>query len=130
MKKLIALITLLIATTTWAVTVITYNVPDIYGAKLLAALTAQSDSDVRIQIRGHKGAGAGNTGQYKCDVAFYVPPRDPNLSNGDFVKGRMALLADAMRAGHDQKLKDKADKAYLAAMPVIDVNAPDSNEMN
>jgi hypothetical protein len=130
MKKLAMLITLAIATTAWAVTVITYNVPDVYGLKLLDALLAQSDADVRIQIRGHEGAPEPANNQYRADVAFYVPPRDPNLTNAEFVKRRIARFADALQLAHKRKLDKEIRDVYLAAAPVIDANAPDPNEMN
>jgi hypothetical protein len=130
MRKLAILITLLIANTAPAPTVITYNIPDVYGLKLLEALEAQSDSNVVIRITKVDKSGGEPRVTYFADISFDLPERDPALSNGDFVKRRMARFADALRLAHEKKLLQDIRKTYLAGTPSVNVNDPDPNEMN
>ena len=130
MKKCIFLTILLTATVAYGVTVITYNVPDSFGAKLLAACIAQSDAHVTITIRGSQGASDPNQEDYSAKIDFRTPPHDPNVPNAIFVKRRIALFASAIQAAHQRKLKNDTRNDYIEAAPIVDVNEPDPNEMN
>lgn len=114
----------------FGVTTITYNIPDVYGADLLAALIAQSDAHVRIEITGSQGAGNPDVEDYRAILDFRTPVYDPNVANAMFVKRRIALFADALRIAHQRKLKNDIRETYLEAAPGVDVNEPDPNEMN
>jgi hypothetical protein len=128
MKKLI-IITLVIAmaSVALAVTTITYNIPDDYGTKLLAALIAQSGAEVEIEIRRHA---SDPEDEYNARVRFDTPAHDPNVPNATFVKRRIALFAAALRVAHENKLRDDSLRTYHNNAPVIDVNTPDPNSMN
>ena len=130
MKKCIFLMVLLIAATAYSVTVITYNVPDSFGAKLLAACIVQSDAHVTITIRGSQGASDPNQEDYSAQIDFRTPPYDPNIPNAAFVKRRVALFASALQKAHTRKLQEDIQRGYYENAPIIDVNEPDPNEMN
>ena len=130
MKKLIAIVILCIAGIALGVTTITYNIPDVFGAKLLTALKAQADAHIRIGIRGSQNSIDPNEEDYSTFIDFRTPPHDPNVTNVVFVKKTIALYASALEKAHEKWLKIEARKLYDAGSPSIDVNEPDPNEMN
>lgn len=126
MKKLIAVLVLVICTTVYAVTTITYNVPDDYGKELLAALIAQSDCHVSIEIRGHN---PDPEQEYNARIDFRTPAYVEGENPALFVKRRIALFATALKCAHEQKLKDDILRDYYQNAPVVDVNTPDPNDL-
>jgi hypothetical protein len=126
MKKLIAVLIIASCTVVYAVTTITYNIPDNYGKELLAALIAQSDARVSIEIRSHT---PNPEDDYDCRIDFRTPAYDPNVAPAVFVKRRMALFADALTVAHKKKLKEDIRNEYYQNAPLVDVNEPDPNNM-
>jgi hypothetical protein len=127
MKKLIAVIIIGTCSVVYAVTTITYNIPDDYGKELLAALIAQSDAHVSIEIRSHA---PNPEDEYDCRIDFRTPAYDPNVAPDVFVKRRIALFADALKVAHKKKLKEDIRDEYYKNAPLVDVNEPDPNNMN
>ncbi len=128
-KAMLITIVLLWAVSLYAVTTITYNIPDDEGVKFLAAYIAQSNAHVNISIRGSQNAADPNVPDYSATIDFRTPVYDANVPNAAFVKRRTALFASALNQDHKAKLAQETKKAYLDLAPVVDVNEPDPNDM-
>jgi hypothetical protein len=127
MKKYILITVLLMASTAFATVVVTFNVSDSYAQKMLTAFAAQDDSNIQIEIIGSQGASGGQ--DYRANLSFRTPARDPNDSDLVYGKKRIGLLIDAFVKAHERKLKVDAWKAYNAAAPSVKVGQPDPNEV-
>lgn len=127
MKKVLAAL-LILSGVAYGATVITYNIPDAYGLKLLEAVTAQDDAYVRIEIRGHRNTASGD--DYYAVVDFRTPPNDPNDSAAVKVKRRVALFASALVKAHEWKAKKDAYLEYQESAPSTQVDAPDPNDLS
>ena len=131
MKKLaIAITVVLMAGLAFGVTTITYNIPDAYGLKLLNALIAQSGARIRIEVWGLNEESEPGSNTYHTVFDFDTPTHDPNVPNAEFVKKRVAFIADAFKVSHERKVKNDAHKTYMDSAPSVDVNEPDSGNMN
>jgi len=130
MKKIaILLVVACMAGIALGVTTITYNVPDVFGVKLLAALMAQADAHVSIEIRGDRDSSEPGD-EYSTRVHFRTPAKPAGMTNAVFVKKTIGLYASALEKAHQKWLYREIRIAYDANAPVEDIGVPDPNELN
>lgn len=108
--------------------VVEFRISNAYAQKLLTGFLAQDFANVTIRIQGHQSSYDPNERDYSARVDFTTPIRDPNDTDKQYAKKRISLIVDAFNVAHLRKLKNDADREYIADMPVIDVNHPNAIE--
>ena len=110
--------------TAYAATSISFNIKAAYALELLTAFDVQDDAHVHITIRGSQNAADPNVPDYFAQVDFRTPVRDPNHTDVQYAKKRIALIVDAFRCAHENKLNEDVRSEYYTSGPVFDPNVP------
>ena len=126
MRKALICIILICASTANAATSISFTMSQVYAVKLLQAFEAQDDCFVTITFRGSQNAEDPNEPDYSAGIQFRTPVRDPADTAQVYAKKRIALLIDAVRLAHEEKLFQDALKVYNMNAPVSTVEDPNT----
>lgn len=124
MKKrtlIVLLLTVCLMLPASAVT-ISFVIKAAYGARVLAAFDAQSDSEMNVSF------GDSPTG-YNASIGIDIPPRDPNETDTEFVEGRIELIVRKLVRAHEERARHNALDAAIA-VAITDANLPEVTEPN
>jgi hypothetical protein len=122
MKKLIAILILILCTTVYAAVSLTITVPDIHVPTVLSAMNKLTDMYITLEAGGSI---TDPRNEFSGRWDFRIAPKDPNETNKQFAdRFTKELLRASVRVVKSYE-EHKRYRTDIGAIEPVDVNVPD-----